>query len=179
MSRSIQLDGQPHPVSPQDFRRVFGHFATGLAVITSVHRDEPVGMVANSVTSVSLDPPLVLFCPSHASTTWPRIKESGGYVINVLGDGSAGLPQRMTSSDEQHLHGAAHALSSTGRPVLDEAIAWIDCEIEDEHPAGDHVISVGRVVELEERGGRPLLFFRSTYRQLLEDELPFIAKGDA
>jgi 3-hydroxy-9,10-secoandrosta-1,3,5(10)-triene-9,17-dione monooxygenase reductase component len=146
------------------FRTVLGHFATGVVVVTAVDDGEPVGMACNSFTSVSLDPPLVLFCAAKASTTWPRIQHAGAWAASILGDDDEELSRAFATRGADRFAGVAHHAASTGAPVLDRAIAFVDCVTEAEHDAGDHVIVVGRVVALgyaTERG--PLLFYRGGY----------------
>ena len=148
------------------YRSVLGHFATGVTVITAVDPDggEPVGLAANSFTSVSLDPPLVAFCAAYASTTWPRIERAGRFCVNILGEDQEELCRVMATKGADKFHGIGWSPSVNESPVLDGALAWIDCTIDAEHDAGDHVIVVGRVHDLGlEEEGKPLLFFRGGY----------------
>ena len=152
-------------IDPSSFRDVLGHFATGVAVITA-HDGEPVGMAVNSFTSVSLDPPLVAFCAATSSATWPRIRAAGRFAVSVLDAAQAETCRRFASKDGDRFGGCSWSPSRGGSPVLDDALAWIDCEIDAEHEAGDHVIVVGRVTELATREGEPLIFYRGGYRVL-------------
>lgn len=149
------------------FRTVLGHFATGVTIITAMDGNEPVGISANSFTSVSLDPPLVLFCAAKDSTTWPRIKVAGKFTVNVLNEHQEDVSRVFATKGADRFSRIGWRESSAGSPVLHDSLAYIDCEIEDEHDAGDHVIVVGRVLELgvlSEDG--PLLFFRGGYGRL-------------
>jgi 3-hydroxy-9,10-secoandrosta-1,3,5(10)-triene-9,17-dione monooxygenase reductase component len=149
------------------FRTVLGHFATGVTIITAMDGNEPVGISANSFTSVSLDPPLVLFCAAKDSTTWPRIKAAGNFTVNVLNEHQEDVSRVFATKGADRFSRIGWRESSAGSPVLHDSLAYIDCEIEDEHDAGDHVIVVGRVLELgvlSEDG--PLLFFRGGYGRL-------------
>jgi 3-hydroxy-9,10-secoandrosta-1,3,5(10)-triene-9,17-dione monooxygenase reductase component len=143
-------------------RAVLGHFATGVTVITALD-GEPVGMAANSFTSVSLDPPLVLFCAAKSSSTWPRIERAGSWCVNVLAEDHETLCRTFAGKAEDRFAGVAWHAGATGAPVLDDALASLDCDTEAQHDAGDHVIVVGRVRALHSREGKPLLFYRGGY----------------
>ena len=150
------------------FRDVLGHFATGVTIITAMDGDEPVGMAANSFTSLSLDPPLVLFCVAHASSTWPRIEEAR----QVRGEHPRRRPRAICRVCSRRRAPTASAQTPwhcgvSGAPVLDDAIAYIDCEFEAEYPGGDHKIIVGSVLDLDMReGARPLLFYKGSYSKM-------------
>jgi len=149
------------------YRQVLGHFATGVTVITAVDSGEPVGMAANSFTSVSLDPPLVLFCAGTSSTTWPRIDAAGAYAVNILAGDQEEVSRKFAAKDGDRFEGVGWSTAVTGSPILDGALAYLDCTIEARHDAGDHVLVVGRVVDLAvPREGPPLLFFRGGYADL-------------
>jgi 3-hydroxy-9,10-secoandrosta-1,3,5(10)-triene-9,17-dione monooxygenase reductase component len=146
------------------YRTVLGHFATGIALVTAMDDGEPVGMACNSFTSVSLDPPLVLFCAAKSSTTWPRIQRAGKWAANFLGEDDEELCRLFATRDADRFAGVAYHEAATGAPVLEHAIAFVDCETEAEHDAGDHLIVVGRVLELGyATDGKPLLFYRGGY----------------
>ncbi len=149
------------------FRQVLGHFPTGVTVVTATAPDgEPVGLTIGSFTSVSLDPPLVGWLPMVDSQRWAQINSSGSFCVNVLGAEQAELCWRFAkTSIEEPFEGVAWQPSPiTGSPVLDGAIAWIDCAIEQVIEAGDHHFVIGRVLELEhahpDSEPNPLLFFR-------------------
>lgn len=149
------------------FRQVLGHFPTGVTVVTATAPDgEPVGLTIGSFTSVSLDPPLVGWLPMVDSQRWAQINSSGSFCVNVLGAEQAELCWRFAkTSIAEPFEGVAWQPSPiTGSPVLDGAIAWIDCAIEQVIEAGDHHFVIGRVLELEhahpDSEPNPLLFFR-------------------
>lgn len=160
-----QIDGA-------QMRRVLGHFATGVTVITAQPGPTPVGIVANSFTSVSLDPPLVLFCAAENSETWPEIRDAGRFCVNVLSHEQEELAKRFAAKGTDRYEGVQYAPSGSGNPRLAGAIAHIDCRIADEHQAGDHVIVVGRVLEMEVQEseaaelGSPLIFYRGGFARL-------------
>ncbi|HEU5308014.1 MAG TPA: flavin reductase family protein [Acidimicrobiia bacterium] len=151
------------------FRSVLGQFATGVTIITAMDGDEPVGMAANSFTSLSLDPPLILFCVAHTSSTWPRIEQAGTFAVNILGEGHQELCNLFAQKGADRFAHTPWHVGVSGAPVLEEAIAYLDCRFEAEHPGGDHKIIVGRVLDLDMREGeRPLLFFRGGYERMHE-----------
>jgi 3-hydroxy-9,10-secoandrosta-1,3,5(10)-triene-9,17-dione monooxygenase reductase component len=151
----------------KQFRSVLGHFATGVTIITAMDGDEPVGMAANSFTSLSLDPPLVLFCVAHSSSTWPRIEAAGMFAVNILGEDHEELSRLFAQKGADRFGVTPWRQGISGSPVLEDAIAYIDCEFEAEYPGGDHKIIVGSVLDLDMReGARPLLFYRGTYLRI-------------
>lgn len=155
-----------HP-DAASFRAVLGHFATGITVITALDDGEPVGLAANSFTSVSLDPPLVLFCAATSSGTWPRIRRAGHFTVNVLDEHQEEISRIFATRGADRFAQVAWRVGSQG-PILEDVHAWLDCTIEAEVPAGDHVIVVGRVHEMGlAPDAGPLLFYRGRYTRLL------------
>jgi len=159
-------------IDPIKFRQVLGHFPTGVTVITAMAPDgTPVGFTIGSFTSVSLDPPLVGFLPMVNSERWTAINACGSFCVNVLGAHQAELCWRFAkSSIDQPFEGVAwQPAAVTGSPVIDGAIATIDCTIEGVVDAGDHHFVLGRVVDLQHAGPEnepnPLLFFRGQIGQ--------------
>jgi 3-hydroxy-9,10-secoandrosta-1,3,5(10)-triene-9,17-dione monooxygenase reductase component len=150
-------------VPPDVFRSVLGHLPTGVTVLTAFGTDGPVGMAANSVSSVSLDPPMLLVCPATSSTTWPAIRESGRFCVNVMAGHHESVTRQFAKRDTDRFAGAAWRERSAG-PALEDAVAWIECEVLQEHEAGDHTIVVAAVVALDAIADRePLVFFRGGY----------------
>ena len=151
-------------IEPERFRYVLGHLPTGVTVVTASHVDGPVAMSANSVTSVSLEPPLILFCPAKSSTSWPKIRMSGRFCVNVFAAHHAEISRRFAARGVDRFAGVAWHSRSSG-PALDDAVAWIECTIDAEHEAGDHLIVVGVVdrLDVREDAGEPLVFFRGRY----------------
>ncbi|MDO7842830.1 flavin reductase family protein [Sphingomonas immobilis] len=153
------------------FRRVLGHYPTGVCIITAVEAaGTPTGMVVGSFTSVSLDPPLVAFFPDRKSSSWARIQGAGRFCVNVLAVDQEPLCRRFSAKGViDKFEGVSHRVSPNGSPILDDVVAWIDCDLEAIHEAGDHHIVLGRVVALEvESPGRPLLFFQGSYGAFAE-----------
>jgi flavin reductase (DIM6/NTAB) family NADH-FMN oxidoreductase RutF len=147
-----------------EFRRVLGHYPTGVCAVTSIDAGRPVAMVVGSFTSASLDPPLVAFLPDRKSRSWPRIAGAGRFCVNVLAEDQQSVCRALASRDDDKFQAVAHRISATGSPIIDGAIAWIDCVLHAVHEAGDHFIALGEVQSLEVvHRGRPLLFFQGGY----------------
>ncbi len=157
-------DVPPPVVDPRVMRDVLGHFASGVTVVTAMGPEGPIGFTCQSFSSLSLDPPLVVFCPSRTSTTWPRLREAGRFCINVLAEDQSELSGQFARSGTDKYAGVAWAPSPLGSPMLDGVVAWIDSEVVAEHEGGDHTIVVGRVLDLGADPTRsPLVFHRGGY----------------
>ncbi len=147
-----------------DFRHVLGHFATGVTIITAMDGDEPVGVAANSFTSVSLDPPLVLFCVGRTSTTWPRIERARRFAVNVLGEHQEELSRLFATRGVDRFAQTEWHAGVGGSPVLHDVLAYVDCEFWAEYDGGDHIIVVGQVLDLGiTHNAGPLLFYQGQY----------------
>jgi len=152
-------------IDPRHFRDVLGHLPTGVTVITAHGAEGPVGMAANSVTSLSLDPPLVLFCPAKSSSTWPKLRAAAAFCINVMAGHHEELTRQFAAKEADRFAGVDYASRETG-PALSDAVAWIECRLRDEHDAGDHTIVVADVVAIEATAAgavEPLVFFKGQY----------------
>lgn len=152
-------------ISSADLREVMGHFATGVAIITANDGDEPVGLTCQSVVSVSLEPPLIAFCPAKSSSSWPRLRSSGTVCINVLAGPQGELCRQFSKSGTDKFAGVAHSPASNGAPFIHEALAHVEATVEAEHDAGDHTIVVCRVTGLDVHAADhgPLLFYRGGF----------------
>jgi len=154
----------PPVVDPRLMREVLGHFASGVTVVTAMAPDGPIGFTCQSFSSLSLDPPLVAFAPSRASTTWPRLRAAGRFCVNVLAEEQSDLSQAFARSGTDKYAGVSWAPSPHGSPMLDGVVAWIDSELWAEYDGGDHTIVVARVLDLGADPGRsPLVFHRGGY----------------
>jgi len=155
----------PSPaIAPEHYRATLGHFCTGVTVVTSADGEGPTGFTCQSFSALSLDPPLVLICPGRASSSWPRIEAAGIFSVNVLAEDQEELCRGFAMKGADKFSGVGWEPGPfTGSPVLQGALAWIECRLEGLHDGGDHVIAVGRVLDLKAREGRPLLFFRGGY----------------
>ncbi len=146
------------------FRHVLGHFPTGVTIVSGMAGDLPTGFTIGSFASVSLDPPLVGFFPMLTSDTWEAIAPTGKFCVNVLGAQHGEICWRFSKKglDNRFDEVAWHPSTETGSPIIDDAVAWIDCVTEEVHTMGDHYFVLGRVVDLCESADdpQPLLFFR-------------------
>jgi 3-hydroxy-9,10-secoandrosta-1,3,5(10)-triene-9,17-dione monooxygenase reductase component len=148
------------------FRSVLGSFATGVVIVTASgpQAGVPLGLTANSFTSVSLSPPLVSVCVAHTSSTWPGIRSAGGYCINILAEHQRGLCAQFAAPGGDKFRGVAWTASPAGHPILAGTLGWLDCTTETELTAGDHVIVICRVRHLDTvSDGQPLIFYRGEY----------------
>jgi 3-hydroxy-9,10-secoandrosta-1,3,5(10)-triene-9,17-dione monooxygenase reductase component len=151
-------------ITPEHYRATLGHFCSGITVVTAVSSDGPAGMTCQSFCALSLDPPLILVCPGKSSTSWPRIESAGTFCVNVLAEDQEELCRTFATKGTDKFAGVGWTAGPfTGAPVLAGGLAWMECRMEQLHDAGDHVIVVGRVLDLQAREGRPLLFYRGGY----------------
>ncbi|HWV58590.1 MAG TPA: flavin reductase family protein [Longimicrobiales bacterium] len=152
-----------------EFRRIMGHFAAGVAIVSTRDpaTDVPRGLTASAVASVSLDPLLVLACVEHGADSHDCIEAYGSFAVNVLAAGQEALARRFAESPAEHkFEGVAHRTESTGAPVLEGALAWVDCRVWAAYPGGDHTIFVGEVEAGGARDDEPLIYFRGGYGRL-------------
>ncbi len=149
------------------FRSVLGHFATGVTVVAALDSGRPVGLSVNSFTSISLDPPLVAFAVAKSSSTWPRIREAGAFAVNVLAEHQEQVSRVFATRGADKFRGLRWWPAPSGAPIIDGVLAWVDGVIEAEYDAGDHVLVVGRVRDLDvtDEGG-PLIFYRGGYGRI-------------
>ncbi|WP_207841635.1 flavin reductase [Williamsia soli] len=157
----------------EQFRQVLGQYPTGVVVVTAVIPDgQPIALTIGSFSSVSLEPPLVAFYPSIGSSTWPKIQAHGRFCINVLGAGQEALCRAFASKASDKFDGVTWRPSPGGSPIIEGAVAWIDCDLDDVQTLGDHFLVVGRVNALETASrDLPLLFFRGGYGRFLHSSL--------
>lgn len=155
------------PDNPQWFRQVMGRYPTGVALISSVEEDgTPIGMIVGTFTSVSLDPPLIAFLPAKTSTSWPRIRATGRFAVNVLGATQDQVCRAFGGRQATKFEGIEWTPSPAGMPLLDETIAWMDCSIQDVFAGGDHDIVLGSVEQMDISSSElPLLFFQGGFGQ--------------
>lgn len=156
-----------HGVDPTDaveFRRTMAEFASGVTVVTALHAGDPVGFACQSIASVSLDPPLILFCVDRTSRTWQGIRAAGRFCVNVLAEGQEELCRRFGSRLGTRFDGLEWETSAWGTPSLPGAPARIHADIRGVHQEGDHDVVIGHVVAMERAGtGRPMVFFRGRF----------------
>lgn len=161
------------PVDPLEFRSIIGHFATGVSVITSAAGDELQGMTANAVTSLSLDPVMVLIAVDKTTHTHGVLERGGVFTVNILGEHQEEVARIFAKRGEPEigsLRGVPFVRGHTGCPILEDCLAFIECRIADVRDGGDHTIFLGEVVrEGIVNDVPPLLFYRGQYRRLSDD----------
>jgi flavin reductase (DIM6/NTAB) family NADH-FMN oxidoreductase RutF len=150
------------------YRQVIGHFATGVAIVTCNGPDGPTGLTTNAITSVSLEPLLLLVCFDNTSRTLPAVRAARRFAVNVLRAGQEDLARVFASKRvaRQKFEAVTH-MEAHGVPILDGALAWLACDLTELHAAGDHTIGIGAVTHMDaDPDGEPLVFFRGDYRRL-------------
>ncbi|MGI5232202.1 flavin reductase family protein [Actinoallomurus sp. CA-142502] len=154
-------------IDPECFRSVLSHYPTGICAITAIDDGEPTGFVVGTFTSVSLEPPLVGFFPDKKSTTFPKVRRAGAFCANVLSAQDEELCRLFAAKGADRFASVRWRPGPTGSPILERATAWIDCELEQVHEVGDHLLVVGRVVDLATRSAdeppEPLIFHRGRF----------------
>ncbi|WP_406141645.1 flavin reductase family protein [Streptomyces sp. NBC_01089] len=165
MTTTLVNSGTGPVESARKFRHVLGHYPTGVTVVTALDAErQPVGMTIGSFTSVSLQPALVAFFPARTSSTFPAIRAHGSFCVNVIGAHQEEICGAFSRPGPDRFRGLRWRPAPSGAPILDGAVAWIDCEVDRVDDAGDHHLVMGRVNGLEvEAPGRPLLFLRGGY----------------
>lgn len=152
------------PPAPSEFRRAIGAFASGVTVVTGADGDGPVGFVCQSFSSVSLEPPLILFCVGHWSRSWPRMRAFGRFCVNVLAEDQGDLCTRFGSSRGKKYDELGWGMSRWGTPSLPDVLLRVHAEVHAVHGAGDHDVVIGRVLETETGPlRRPMVFFRGEF----------------
>ncbi len=153
-------------VAADAFRAAIGHFATGVAVVTCAGPDGPAGLTTNAVSSLSLDPLLLLVCFDNGSRTLEVVQQSGRFAVNVLraGDHDDAAVFASKRAQPEKFAAVTHRIEHDV-PVLDRALAWVACDLDRMIPAGDHTIGIGAVTQVWSApdGGEPLLFFRGAF----------------
>src|SRR3954468_3271119 len=157
-------------VSPEEFREALGAYATGVTVVTAIGPNGLSGATANAVTSLSLDPPMMLACLDRGSRTLTSVREQGRFGVNALAAGQEELARRFANKDtEAEKWDGVEWAESDEPPRLPGALMWVACELRDLIDGGDHLILTGNVLAAESREGQPLLFHRGDYRDLLAE----------
>ena len=157
----------PRGVEPAEFRQLLGRFATGVCVLTAHSAEGRLqGMTANSLSSVSLVPPLVLLSIDHRAHMHPTLTTCRAFAINILSARQEAVSRRFANELEDRFEGVGYHVSTRGLVLLDGALAHLEVEREACHEAGDHTIVVGRVVAGAAHEGRPLCYFRGGYAAL-------------
>jgi len=154
-------------ISPDDFRRALGHFATGVTVVTTSDGDgRPTGLTASAFSSVSLDPPLVLVCVDHKSQSYPALLERGRFAVNILRRDQQPVSRRFASTRLDKFDEVAFRVSELGLPLIEEALTQLECVTVSTHVEGDHTIFVASVERAHVSAGEPLIYYRGQYDRL-------------
>jgi 3-hydroxy-9,10-secoandrosta-1,3,5(10)-triene-9,17-dione monooxygenase reductase component len=160
-------------IDPRAFRQVLGQFCTGITIITTMQNDAPSGFACQSFAALSLDPPLVLFCPTKVSRSWQAIEASGRFCVNVLTEQQRDICARFGSREPDKFAGVDWYPSPLGSPVIADSLAHVDCTVHSVHDGGDHFVVFGAVQSLSQVPTvkpRPLLFYRGEYTGIEPDK---------
>lgn len=162
------MSSQSSPITPEEFRRVCGHYATGVGVVTAVVEGAPVGLSINSFTSVSLEPLLVSFYAAHTSTTWAQMKNSDSFAVNILSESQHDLISTFSKKGIDRFANLEWSRAPiTGSPLLPNTSGWIDCRVTQVHDIGDHYLVVGEVLDLYSKTDEgPLLYYKGKIASL-------------
>ncbi len=153
-------------VDSGDFRRVLGHFATGVTVVTTRFEERLYGFTANAFMSISLDPPLIAIAVGNGNASRAAIEGSGVFCVNLMARDQMDLVRCFaTNGPEKYEHfcAANHHTAMTGAPIIEGSLGWIDCRVSATYPGGDHQIVLGEVQALESGVGQPLIYYRARY----------------
>lgn len=153
--------------SQQDIRQILGKFLTGVTVVTTLdENDTPVGFTANSFTSVSLDPPLILVCLARSAGLALVFGQANSFAINILSKKQEAISNDFASKKENRFSDTKWVKKSTGSPIIEHCAAWLDCKMHDKIIAGDHIILIGEIVEGEKSDSSPLGYYQGRYCQI-------------
>jgi 3-hydroxy-9,10-secoandrosta-1,3,5(10)-triene-9,17-dione monooxygenase reductase component len=156
-------------LDPRTFRDALGLYASGITVIAAHDGNEPLGFTCQSFYSVSTDPPLISFSVMVTSSTYPRIRETGKFSVNVLSKAQQSISNQFARRGIDKWAGIAWKMSDGQNPIIDDTLTWLDCEIVAEHQAGDHYIVIGQVLTIGSNDryiDEPLVYFKGNYRHL-------------
>lgn len=153
-------------MSSDGFRAAMRRFPTGVTIVTTLVGAKAYGFTANAFTSVSADPPMVLICVSRDATSHPLISQAGFFCVNILSHDQVEIAKRFAdrATREGRFEGLGFRKEGTGAPVLDGALAFVDCRLAEEHTAGTHTVFLGLVVASGAQAGSPLGYFNAGYR---------------
>jgi len=165
---SLSTLSQGSRITKELFRTAAGHWATGVAVITTVDREErPFGLTASSVTSLSIEPLQFLICVDNKANSLPAMLDSQRFCINFLASGQEEVARAFASKRDDKFSGLSWSQLPSGLPVVDGVLAYVACDIAAVHDGGDHQIIIGKVHDIHVSGGDPLMYFKGAFRQLV------------
>jgi flavin reductase (DIM6/NTAB) family NADH-FMN oxidoreductase RutF len=160
-------------ITPAYYRQILGKLPTGVVAITGINDDdEKLGLVVGTFQSLSLEPPLVMFCVDKSSSTWPKLRKLQNFTANILSDDQIGICRSLSRKGPQKFEGLPCSTGPLGTPHLDGATAYIDCKVTAEVVVGDHYMVVGAVTSMEEGSGNALIFRGGKFGQYLPIDLP-------
>jgi 3-hydroxy-9,10-secoandrosta-1,3,5(10)-triene-9,17-dione monooxygenase reductase component len=145
------------------FKKVLGHFATGVTIVTAMESGQPVGFTCQSFVALSLDPPMIAIVAGKTSTSWPRMIEAGTFCVNILADHQEALSRSFAISGSEKFAGVQWTIGVSGAPVLDSCLAAVECALGAIYDVGDHELVTGHVLNMQAGSGRPLVFYRSGF----------------
>ena len=155
-------------VSHEEFRQALGRFASGVTVVTcKSDRGNPCGLTVSAFSSLSLEPPLVLICIDGRASVYADLQEGSFFAVNVLAQDQESVSRRFASRDADRFKGIGYREGKTGAPLIDGALAYIECRVVHSYAGGDHTIFVGQVEASEVSDGKPLLYFRGGYSSIV------------
>ncbi len=154
-------------IDQDSFRAVLGRFASGVTVVTGLDEaGNDQGMTVSAFCSLSLDPPLILFCVDHAASMHKSLEAAPGVIVNILSESQEPLARRFSGPDPNRFDGIGYERGVSGVAILDDVLGYLECRRVAVHPGGDHSIYIGEVEVAHSREGRPLLYYRGGYAQL-------------
>jgi len=155
------------PIDKDEFRQAMSRFASSVTVVTTESESrEPKGLTVSAFCSLSLDPPLVLVCIEKNASLHQFLKEGAHFAVNILSEDQEFVSRRFASRDADRFEGVGYKKGATGSPLLEDAIAHVECLVTSCHPGGDHTIFVGQVESAQTTEGKPLAYFRGGYSRL-------------
>jgi flavin reductase (DIM6/NTAB) family NADH-FMN oxidoreductase RutF len=155
------------PVNKDDFRAALSHFASGVTVVTAAASDgTPRGLTVSAFSSLSLEPPLILVCIEHRASLHDVLKDAEFFAVNILAEDQEVISRRFASRDPDRFSGVGYAIGATGAPLLDAALAHLECRKTQAYAGGDHTIFLGEVEGTATKEGKPLIYFRGGYAAL-------------
>ena len=171
MGKSMPNSPSLRGISADTFRRVAGTFATGVAVVTTMLKDDPHGCTANAVTSLSLDPPLMIVCLAHSSSTRDVVIKNSFLAINILDQTviSRNLCKKFASQSLDKFLDVEFRFGELNVPILATAMSWLECEVIESHESTDHTIFIAQVLHADDSERMPLLYFRGRFGSLSID----------
>jgi flavin reductase (DIM6/NTAB) family NADH-FMN oxidoreductase RutF len=153
-------------LTSDEFREVISHFASGVAVVTAVSERRAYGTTASAVTSLSLEPPMLLICMNKQSETGRAVASAGHFAVNILGAGQVDLAERFARTGGDKFEGVATTPGGWGEPLFDDAVATLECRVSETMTAATHYVFFAEVVSATARGGAPLAYFKGQFGRL-------------